>query len=357
MTTVAIVLSEAGYHWEEAAAAYKEWDAGRWEVVFYTPTGAVPTADPTSTRYMPLPLRAVGYGTSRRDGPESGWGRKLLALIESPRSLGEFDLDGTDVIYVVGGHGCLQDINRNEDPPDHQALYLKGCVLPRVPRNVDVGVRQASRWALDRARKAADRLSGHRRRPDDPIRHGAKAYLPLPVINDESCGVRVRASRRAFARRPILTRRWSMSRSSPASAEGGRPRRAPGDARLAQRSLSPGTERGIGRQGGSRGDELTRETSSTLTVEPSSWRPAGGLRPAARLRPPVERRAARRRGEAGASRGGLSSPACAVRSSRCWRSGRRPGARGCGRGWRRGRSRRVRRGCGGRPRGCLLMST
>ena len=62
MTSVAIVLSEAGYHWEEAAAAYKEWDAAGWKVVLYTPTGGVPTADPTSVGYMPVPLRSVGSG-------------------------------------------------------------------------------------------------------------------------------------------------------------------------------------------------------------------------------------------------------------------------------------------------------
>ena len=132
MTTVAIVLSEAGYYWEEAAAAYQEWEAARWKVVFYTPTGAVPTADPTSLRHTPLPLRSVGYGTSRKDGSNqvgvaSCWPRSSLPAPWGLRSrLHRRDLRGR-------GHGCLQDINRNEELHRIiEALYLNGCVLSSV---------------------------------------------------------------------------------------------------------------------------------------------------------------------------------------------------------------------------------
>jgi putative intracellular protease/amidase len=133
MSTVAFVVSEVGYHWEEVEAAYKEFKAAGRDVTFYTPTGQVPAPDPTSVRYTNPVARAVGYGTSREEGPESELGREILRQLESPRPLAEFDLEGTDVLYVVGGHGALEDVNPN--PELHRivaALHERDRVLSGV---------------------------------------------------------------------------------------------------------------------------------------------------------------------------------------------------------------------------------
>lgn len=133
MSTVAFVVSEVGYHWEEVAAAYQEFRAAGWDVAFYTPTGGAPAPDPTSVRYTNTLARAVGYGTSREDGPESELGREILGELESPRPLSEFDVPGTDALYVVGGHGALEDVNPN--PELHrivEALHSDERVLASV---------------------------------------------------------------------------------------------------------------------------------------------------------------------------------------------------------------------------------
>jgi putative intracellular protease/amidase len=187
MSTVAIVLSEAGYHWEEAAAAHKEWDAARWKTVYYTPSGHAPRPDPTSLLVTPLALRAVGYGTTRNDGPDAQRNRKLAAQIASPHSLREFDVDGTDAIYVVGGHGSLQDINRDKDLHRIiEALYLKGSVLSSV-------CHATSTLAFAKRPDGKSIVSGKRMTgcpniaDEMMIRLGMvhKAYLPLPLINDD----------------------------------------------------------------------------------------------------------------------------------------------------------------------------
>jgi putative intracellular protease/amidase len=133
MSTVAFVVSEVGYHWEEVEAAYKQFRAAGRDVTFYTPNGRSPSPDPTSVRYTKPLARAVGYGTSREDGPESELGREILHQLESPRPLPEFDVEGTDVLYVVGGHGALEDVN--PDPDLHRivaALREKDRVLSGV---------------------------------------------------------------------------------------------------------------------------------------------------------------------------------------------------------------------------------
>jgi hypothetical protein len=58
-------------------------------------------------RYTSQLARTIGYGTSREDGPESELGREILGQLESPRPPSHFDVDGTDVLYVVGGHGWI----------------------------------------------------------------------------------------------------------------------------------------------------------------------------------------------------------------------------------------------------------
>jgi putative intracellular protease/amidase len=133
MSTVAFVVSEVGYHWEEVEAAYKEFKAAGWEVTFYTPNGQAPKPDPKSVRYTNPLARAMGYGTSRGEGPESGLGREILGQLESPRPLSDFDLAGTEVLYVAGGHGALEDVDPN--PELHrvvEALHQKDRVLSAV---------------------------------------------------------------------------------------------------------------------------------------------------------------------------------------------------------------------------------
>ena len=187
ISNAAIVLSEAGYHWEEAAAAYQEWDAADWSVTFYTPTGRRPRPDPTSLYVTPLPLRAVGYGTTRDDGPRAYRNRELATQIESPRPLSDFDVDGTDAIYVVGGHGSLQDVNRNEDLHRIvEALYVNGRVLSSVchATSTFAFARRSDGKSIVRGK----RLTGCPKVADEMmIRLGMvhRGYLPLPLINDD----------------------------------------------------------------------------------------------------------------------------------------------------------------------------
>jgi putative intracellular protease/amidase len=133
MSTVAFVVSEVGYHWEEVEAAYKEFDAAGWNIAFYTPTGRTPSPDPRSVRYTNPLARAVGYGTSRQVGPESELGREIMRRLEAPLPLSRFDVDRTDVLYVAGGHGALEDVDPN--PELHrivEALHQRDRVLSAV---------------------------------------------------------------------------------------------------------------------------------------------------------------------------------------------------------------------------------
>jgi putative intracellular protease/amidase len=186
MSTVAFVVSEVGYHWEEVEAAYKEFKAAGRDVVFYTPTGSAPDPDPASIRYTNPLARAVGYGTSRDEGPESEIGREIVRRLESPRPLSQFDLAGTDVLYIAGGHGALQDIDRN--PELHRIvaeLHDRGRVLSGV-------CHATSTFAFAKGRDGRPLVEGKAVTgfPDFVdqvmVRIGMveKRFLPLPLSND-----------------------------------------------------------------------------------------------------------------------------------------------------------------------------
>jgi len=109
-----MVLSTVGYHWEEAFGAYDEFRKAGWEVRIFTPDGSPPKPDPTSLKRTG-PLSWFGFGVSKANSPETPRGRELSAAIEGARPLSDLDADVIDALYLPGGHGCLFDINRNQD--------------------------------------------------------------------------------------------------------------------------------------------------------------------------------------------------------------------------------------------------
>jgi len=112
--TVAIVLSTVGYHWEEAFGAFDEFRKAGWKVMLFTVDGSPPTPDPASLKRTG-PLSWFGFGVSRANSPESQRGGELTAALEAVLPLSEMLPDEVDALYLPGGHGCLFDVNRNQD--------------------------------------------------------------------------------------------------------------------------------------------------------------------------------------------------------------------------------------------------
>jgi putative intracellular protease/amidase len=209
MSTAAFVVSEVGYHWEEVHAAYREFDVAGWDVAFYTPTGQAPAPDPTSVRRTNPLARAVGYGTSRAEGPDSELGRRILRALESPRPLSDFDVDGTDVLYVAGGHGALQDVDPNPD------LHRVVEALDRQDRVLSAVCHATSTFAFARGTNGRPLVQGKALTgfPDfvDQVmsRVGMvdRRFLPLPFSNDgelRRAGARVNPVAAALNPRRIL---------------------------------------------------------------------------------------------------------------------------------------------------------
>lgn len=113
MTTIAIIPSTVGFHWEEVFAAYRECKAAGWQINFYTIDGKPPTVDPNSVKHRPL-LSFLGLGVRDSFSPESTLGEELKTQLMQARIITDLDMDKTDAIYIPGGHGALFDVNPNE---------------------------------------------------------------------------------------------------------------------------------------------------------------------------------------------------------------------------------------------------
>lgn len=109
-----MVLSTVGYHWEEALGAFDEFLTAGWKVELFTVDGSPPEVDPSSLKRTG-PLSLFGLGVSRANSPESERGRELTAAFETVRPLSELNPEKVDALYLPGGHGCLFDVNRNDD--------------------------------------------------------------------------------------------------------------------------------------------------------------------------------------------------------------------------------------------------
>lgn len=114
MKPILFVVSEKGYTWDEVVLPYAEFVRNDLPVVFATPTGGPPTADPLSIKLRPI-LNLVGFGTARRHGPDSEIGRELSARLQTPVPLAEQQDADYSSIYIAGGHGALFDLNKNPD--------------------------------------------------------------------------------------------------------------------------------------------------------------------------------------------------------------------------------------------------
>lgn len=114
MPTVAMVVSTVGYHWEEVLDAYREFTQAGFAVNFFTVNGKPAKADPVSLKRTRI-LNRLGYGVPGRIAPESAPGRELQDRLKKVRPVSQIDANHTDVLYLSGGHGCLFDMNRNEN--------------------------------------------------------------------------------------------------------------------------------------------------------------------------------------------------------------------------------------------------
>ncbi|MBN1794493.1 MAG: DJ-1/PfpI family protein [Candidatus Omnitrophica bacterium] len=132
MATVAIVVSSKGFHWEELAVAFREFDESGIDTRFFTPIGEQARPDPLSVRVTRM-LCYIGWGVSEEMAPHSRFGRELETCLTGTLPVSRLNTDEVDAIYIPGGHGCLFDVNHN--PGVHvviRELYAKNKILSAV---------------------------------------------------------------------------------------------------------------------------------------------------------------------------------------------------------------------------------
>lgn len=183
---VAMVLSTVGYHWEEAFGAFDEFRKAGWEVDLYTVDGSSPKADPTSLKRTG-PLSWFGVGVSRANSPESERGRELTAALEAVRPLSELRPDDVDALYLPGGHGCLFDINRNQD------LHRIAAELHRAGKPLTGVCHATSTYAFVEDEKGpivkGKAFTGFPEFVDTIMSTAGmvqKEFLPIPFSNDQA---------------------------------------------------------------------------------------------------------------------------------------------------------------------------
>lgn len=202
--TVAIVVSEKGYHWEELRDAWVEFERAGFTSRFFTPTGAAPAPDPRSVRHSHALARALGDGTSREEGPESEDGRRLVQALAHVRPVAELDARAVDALYLPGGHGALFDVDANPDV--HRAierLHAAGLPLTGVchATSAFAGARATSGRPLVEGRA----LTGFPAPLDTALVALGMVephFLPFPRINDavlREAGARLGPARVAAA--------------------------------------------------------------------------------------------------------------------------------------------------------------
>ena len=129
---LAMVVSEAGYHWEEVYGAYAEFRKAGYEVDLYTPTGAPPKPDSMSMLESKKGSQ-VGFGMVPSEGPESLYGNEIVNAFATVRPMSDMQTKDVDALFLPGGHGSHVDMNEN--PALHakiEELHSQGKVLSAV---------------------------------------------------------------------------------------------------------------------------------------------------------------------------------------------------------------------------------
>lgn len=131
MKSVGIVISTVGYHWEEVYDAYLEFNRANWHIELYTAEGKNPVADPRSLEVREF-LSLFGLGLSKSFAPDTKVGMELLRHMQFVKPISELDM-GLDALYIPGGHGCLFDVNLNDDLHEKiKEFYFEGKPLSAV---------------------------------------------------------------------------------------------------------------------------------------------------------------------------------------------------------------------------------
>jgi putative intracellular protease/amidase len=131
MTAVLMVLTGAntwtmkdgtphptGFWMEEFVRPHKTFTEAGFEVSIATPQGRTPTVDPLSL--------ALGYNHDSADEVDSlkAYLDSLKAQFDKPLVLGDVDPGDFDVMFVVGGHGPMQDLAVDPDIGGLMASFL-----------------------------------------------------------------------------------------------------------------------------------------------------------------------------------------------------------------------------------------
>jgi putative intracellular protease/amidase len=182
---IAIPVSSVGYHWEELIAAYAQFKASNIEVALFTPHGKKANPDPTTIIKTGI-FSALGFGTPRCIAPDTEIGKELLEKLDQVDSFNNMNTKNFDAIYIPGGHGCLQDINR--DSTLHQKIlefYIDKKILSGVCHATSTFTFVTfNNLPITHGKK----LTGF---PDfldnNLVRVGLvpKQFLPLPISNDK----------------------------------------------------------------------------------------------------------------------------------------------------------------------------
>ncbi|MGZ3690367.1 MAG: DJ-1/PfpI family protein, partial [Pseudobdellovibrio sp.] len=182
---IAIPVSAVGYHWEELMAAYIQFKKQNIEVDLFTPGGKPAVADPT-TVIKTGPISLLGFGTPTSIAPDTEIGHELSEKLKSVKPVSEMRTKDYVAIYIPGGHGCLQDINR--DSQLHEKIlefYRDKKILGGVCHATSTfALVQDGGAAITRGKK----MTGF---PDFldaglvSVGMVPKQFLPLPISNDQ----------------------------------------------------------------------------------------------------------------------------------------------------------------------------
>src|ERR1700752_103778 len=93
-----------GFWAEEFVKPYKTFTAAGLDVTLSTPYGTTPTVDPLSFK--------LGYNNNDQGVVDSlkKYLDGLRGRLENPTPIADLDPEVLDVVFVVGGHGPMQDL-------------------------------------------------------------------------------------------------------------------------------------------------------------------------------------------------------------------------------------------------------
>jgi putative intracellular protease/amidase len=131
MTSVLMVLSRAkvwtmkdgtphptGFWSEEFVTPHQKFTAAGFEIHIATSGGLMPTVDPLSF--------ALGYNHNDQSevDAQKAYLKQLEGVLSKPLNLADIDPASYDVVFVVGGHGPMQDLAVDPDIGDIMATML-----------------------------------------------------------------------------------------------------------------------------------------------------------------------------------------------------------------------------------------